>query len=166
MGLPPGWLPDTWWPLLAVAAVLVVVAAFGGQRVGRRHGSSRGGRPEAAPPPAEPAPSGDAEPGTARPDGTHRALVVGLIGAHDLAGPNDAVRAHVEQVLRRAGVRPVHTEAGAVFDPEVQEAVATESLSAHPDPRPAPGTVAKVVRPGWQDDEVSYRATEVVVWTP
>ena len=89
------------------------------------------------------------------------ALVEGLIGAYDLAGANEAVRRHVEQVLRSGGVVPVLAEAGAAFDSSAHDAVDTEPAGAeHP-----PQTVARLVRPGWIRDTTLIRAAEVVVWT-
>ncbi len=89
------------------------------------------------------------------------ALVEGLIGAYDLAGANEAVRRHVEQVLRSGGVVPVLAETGAAFDSSAHDAVDTEPAGAeHP-----PQTVARLVRPGWIRDTTLIRAAEVVVWT-
>lgn len=151
------WGPVVWW-LLAVAAVALIAAAVAaGYALGRR---TTAGRSTAAP--AQPAPSRVALDGSDDP--RVRALVLGLIGAHDLAASNEAVRRHVEQVLRRTGVRPLRADPGAEFDADQQEAVATES-TADSGGAATVGTIVRTVRPGWRDDSLLYRATEVVVWT-
>ena len=85
----------------------------------------------------------------------------GLIGAHDLASTNDAVRRHVEQVLRSAGVVTLTAATGTTFDPAAHDAVTTEPAGSDH----TPDTIARVVRPGWVDGETLIRAAEVVVWT-
>ena len=93
-------------------------------------------------------------------------LVLGLISAFDLAEGSDAVRAHVRQVLRGAGVDRVEVDPGADFDPETQEAVEAQPVTPGDDQGAArPGTVARVVRAGWRRGDRLLRPVEVVVWT-
>ena len=93
-------------------------------------------------------------------------LVLGLIGAFDLASGSEAVRAHVRQVLRGAGVDPVEVDPGADFDPATQEAVEAQPVSDEDEHDPGrPGTVARVVRAGWRRGDRVLRPVEVVVWT-
>lgn len=161
MDLVEGWVAGPW--LVPVVAVMAVTATAGaavlGYVVGRRAALRR---PRPGDPPPPPPVKPPVTPLVTPPAGPDRDLVLGLIGAHDLATTHDAVRVHVEQVLRRAGVRPVVVEPGAPFDPDTQAAVATEDPT---DPA-TPGTVARTVRPGWRDDGMTYRPAEVAVWTP
>jgi hypothetical protein len=87
-------------------------------------------------------------------------LTEGLIGAFDLAGSSPAVRAHVQQVLRRAGVVPLDATPGSPFDPEAHLAVEAEQ-----GPSDQSGRVARQVRPGWTSNGAVVRPAEVVVWT-
>jgi hypothetical protein len=70
------------------------------------------------------------------------------------------VRAHVQQVLRRAGVVPLDAAPGSPFDPAAHLAVDTE-----PGPSDQTGQVARQVRPGWTSDGAVVRPAEVIVWT-
>lgn len=172
MDLRGEWLPGPWWLLMvaAVSAVLLMVAAAGaGFLAGRRSRSAATPGPPAPPvqpppsaPSAAPPPSPSSSPSA---DSRVAPLVLGLIGAHDLATTNEAVRAHIEQILRRAGVQATDARAGEVFDPDRHAAVGTEPAPAD-DPAASAGRIARTVRPGWQDGAVIYRVTEVVVWTP
>ncbi|WP_392544427.1 nucleotide exchange factor GrpE [Oryzobacter telluris] len=177
-----GWLAGSW--LLVVVIVLGAMATTGagvaGYLAGRRRPATWPAPGPVAPPPARVTdapptalvadtaaarlPTPPTDPTTTSAPG--RDLVLGLIGAHDLAMTHDAVRIHVEQVLRRAGVQQVVAEPGEPFDPDTQSAVTTEPVSAATSAGAAPGLVAHTVRPGWRTASVMYRPTEVAVWTP
>ena len=89
-----------------------------------------------------------------------------LIGVHDLG--SEAVRAHVVQVLRAVGVETVPAGAGSPFDPESHRAVDTSAAAegvGETGEGAEPGTVARVVRPGWRHGTRVLRPAEVVVWT-
>ena len=127
-------------------------------------------RPQAAPatsgPPSSPSDLPAASPDERIADAGSEQLVLGLIGAFDLASGSDAVRAHVRQVLRGAGVDPVEVAPGADFDPETQEAVEAQPVTTEDEDDPGrPGTVARVVRAGWRQGDRMLRPVEVVVWT-
>ena len=144
----------SWWQ-----AGLSVVALLGLAWLSLRPQSTSAASGEpATDPTAVTAPRG----GEARTD----QLVLGLIGAFDLASGSDAVRAHVRQVLRGAGVDPVEVAPGADFDPATQEAVEAQPVTAEDEHDPGrPGTVARVVRAGWRQGDRMLRPVEVVVWT-
>jgi hypothetical protein len=86
-------------------------------------------------------------------------LVRGLIGANDVCS-DQALNAHVEQTLLRAGVRKVTVEEGTAFDPAVHDA---KSTVPNDDPAKA-HLVAQTIRPGWQHDDLVLRPPEVAVW--
>ena len=88
------------------------------------------------------------------------ALTDGLIGAFDLATAAPAVRAHIQQVLRRTGVVPLDAVPGSPFDTAEHIAV-----DAEPAPEGLAGQVARQVRPGWSSHGTVLRPAEVVVWT-
>lgn len=136
-----------WWQ--AVAA-LVLVALATGLAVA---GTVRRYRPAGALVAAEP-------PGTPDVDVDVTALTDGLIGAFDLATAAPAVRAHIQQVLRRTGVVPVEVVPGSPFDTAEHLAV-----DAEPAPDGQAGRVARQVRPGWSSRGTVLRPAEVVVWT-
>lgn len=69
----------------------------------------------------------------------------------------EMVLRQLEEVLRDSGVRRVGTE-GAVFDPNVHEAV-----SQQPDDQVAEGRVIKELRPGYLLNDRLLRAANVVV---
>jgi molecular chaperone GrpE len=85
---------------------------------------------------------------------------------HSGAGPEsiiEGVRVVREQalaVLSRLGFPRRHDEEGTDFDPARHEAVA-----GVPMPDAKPGTVLRVVRPGYGDDERQLRPASVVVAT-
>ncbi len=110
---------------------------------------------EPAPAPATPSSS------SSSPDGFDD-LVAGLIGAHDLATGSPAVRAHLERVLRQAGVSRVDAEPGTVFDPSEHSAVDTQAIDAQA--VADLDKIARQVRPGWRGTDVLVRPVEVVVW--
>ena len=84
---------------------------------------------------------------------------------HALADPTSivqgvqAVRDQALAILGRLGY-PRRVDLGAAFDPARHEAVA-----GIPDPDAVPGTVVRVVRPGYGDDEHQLRPASVVVAT-
>lgn len=140
-----------WWE--AVALLLFAVAATAGiaALVLRR----------AAPAPSVGSHRPAGAPADRRPAGAGTdVLTEGLIGAFDLAGSSPAVRAHVQQVLRRAGVVPLDVTPGAPFDPAAHLAVETEQ-----GPPDRWGRVARQVRVGWTSHGAVVRPAEVVVWT-
>jgi hypothetical protein len=145
-----------WWE--AVALMLVAVATTAGAAaVVLRRAVLRRAAPVSAVgshrPAGAPADSRPAEAGT-------DVLTEGLIGAFDLAGSSPAVRAHVQQVLRRAGVVPLDVTPGAPFDPAAHLAVETEQ-----GPPDRWDRVARQVRVGWTSHGAVVRPAEVVVWT-
>lgn len=163
------------WVLAVAAAALVALAAAVGYAAGRR-GPTAG---SAAPVPAAPSAPIAAE-GAGADDGSDRLrgvadpapaprgcqdLVAGLVGAHDLAAGNRAVCAHVEQVLRRAGVRRIPVAVGDPFDPDLHVAVAVEPPGPGPQGAAREAHVAREVRPGWADGAATLRPAEVAVWT-
>lgn len=83
----------------------------------------------------------------------------GLIGAYDVAH-DEAVQAHVAQVLQRNGIEKVIVPTGVLFDPASYEAVSTEKTS---DPAKIK-RVATTVRPGWKGSTGMVRAAQVAVW--
>lgn len=89
-----------------------------------------------------------------------RVLIDGLIGTYDLTD-DGALRAHIAQVLRRVGVERDVVAVGAVFDPTVHHAVATEPTGI----RVRNHRVIKTIRPGWSCGRIVIRAPEVAVWT-
>ena len=164
----PGEFPLWMWLMyvaLAVGFCLLLVLAYS---LGRRSSLAPG------PAPGPPMPS-VVEPAMARddvrPPPTERAdleadrarasLVEGLIQAYDLAGQSPAMRSHVEQSLRRAGVTRIGVQPGDRFEPTLQQAV---DIRPSEDPARA-HLVAEVVRPGWQDGGRAIRPAEVAVWT-
>lgn len=167
-------VPSSSGVLAVAAAVLVALVAAVGYAAGRR-GPTTG---SSAPVPAEPPPSTD--PGSVKGGGSDgpwgvadrapaprgcQDLVAGLVGAHDLAAGNRAVRAHVEQVLRRAGVRRIPVAVGDPFDPDLHVAVALEPAGPGPQGAARESHVAREVRPGWADGTTTVRPAEVAVWT-
>ncbi|HVL84587.1 MAG TPA: hypothetical protein VM367_09950 [Pseudonocardia sp.] len=93
-------------------------------------------------------------PAPRRPD----ALVLGLIGSHDLAA-DDVQRRHVEQVLRGVGVVVVAAAVGDEPHPGRHEIVGTVPPAAPADI----GRIARVVRPGWARGPDLVRPAQVVV---
>ena len=92
-------------------------------------------------------------------DNLERALEhAGADPASILAGVQ-AVRDQALGVLARLGFAR-HSEVGGAFDPARHEAVATVR-----DPEAAPGTVVRVVRPGYGEEERQLRPAAVVVAT-
>ncbi len=87
-------------------------------------------------------------------------LVDGLLGVHDLAEGNVAVRSQIRQVLRRAGVEIITAEPGCPFDPAWQTVVDRDTGDDG-----QPGTVSRIVRPGWRRAGTVLRPMEVVLWT-
>lgn len=87
-------------------------------------------------------------------------LVEGLLGVHDLAEGNVAVRSQIRQVLRRAGVEIITAEPGCPFDPAWQTVV--DRQVGDDEQR---GTVSRIVRPGWRRAGTVLRPMEVVLWT-
>jgi len=87
-------------------------------------------------------------------------LIEGLLGVHDLAEGNVAVRSQVCSVLRQAGVEMITDEPGCAFDPARQTVVDRRSGKDG-----QPGTVFSIVRPGWRRGGTVIRPTEVVLWT-
>lgn len=86
-------------------------------------------------------------------------LVQGLIGAYDVSR-DEAVQAHVAQVLQRTGIEKIVVTAGVAFDPASYEAVSTVSTS---DPAKVK-RVAETIRPGWKSPTGMVRAAQVAVW--
>jgi hypothetical protein len=144
-----GGLTLQWWQLAAVVGGAAFIAALSTLLLLRRSA--------AAAPAVRAAPPSQA---TAPPDASARALTAGLIGAFDLADGAPAVRSHIVQTLRGAGVVPLSADEGARFDPAEHLAVGTDRA----DPQRA-GLVARIVRPGWMQGEAVLRPAEVVVWT-
>ncbi len=140
-----------WWEAAGLLIVVAVATAVVATVVLRR---------------AAPVPSEGSAVQTAAPqapvtaDARTEVLTEGLIGAFDLAEASPAVRAHVQQVLRRAGVVPLDAAPGSPFDPAAHLAVDTEQ-----GPSDQTGQVARQVRPGWTRDGAVVRPAEVVVWT-
>ena len=149
----PAWLLALIAGILLVAVVGLAIALFrsaGPAQVRQPHEN----RP-APPAPASPAPPAPASEGQAP---ELRRLVFGLIGAYDLAeGP--AVKAHVEHVLRNAGVTAIRPEKGTPFDTALHSAVSAQPASG----RGAAVQIAALVRPGWQQDGEVLRPAEVDV---
>lgn len=83
----------------------------------------------------------------------------GLIGAYDLAH-DEAVQAHVAQVLQRNGIEKIVVPTGVQFDPASYEAVSTEATS---DPAKIK-RVSSTVRPGWKGSTGMVRSAQVAVW--
>lgn len=123
---------------LIVVAATVAVAAMGFW-AGRRF--------RAGPHPPGPAPAVDMQ------------LVGGLIGCHDLAR-DGALRGHVEQVLRGAGIVALRPPPGSRVDGDRCEVVGTA-------PAPSPqqvGAVADLVRAGWAGGAGLVRPAQVTVF--
>jgi GrpE len=144
-----------WVTALLVIAAVLVTAAITADMVGRKP----------APPAAKRTPQPTRSGPITRPDPRSRqaaspVLVEGLIGAHDLAADAPAVSAHIEQVLRGAGVQLLAADTGAAFDPETQLVIETRANGAE-----RVGTVVAQVRPGWRNEDGLLRPTEVIVWT-
>ena len=155
-----------WWQLAVLAATAITFLAVGlalGALLGRHS------LPQASLPAAGPAPAPTPAPSPARvpflppppPPAADPRLVAGLIGAHDLAEDNEAVRRHVEQVLRTQGIATIIPADGTPFDPELHNAVGTRPTA----PGETDGTIAGVTRPGWRSQAGVIRPTEVVVRT-
>lgn len=139
-----GGLTIQWWQLALVVGGAAILAALSTLVLLRRSAAAQPA-PRSAPPPLDP---------------SARALTVGLIGAFDLAEGAPAVRSHIVQTLRSAGVVPLPLADGARFDPAEHLAVGTDPA----DPQQA-GRIARTVRPGWVQDGIVLRPAEVVVWT-
>ena len=135
--------------LIGVVLVTALVTAAALRRTPREAAASRGVRSAPVPPQAVRPAADDCLP-----------LAEGLIGAFDLATGSDAVRGHIRQVLRGAGVVPLDVEEGAHFDPAVHFALDTEPADAD-----RSGRVARQLRPGWVRSGVVLRPAEVVVWS-
>lgn len=83
----------------------------------------------------------------------------GLIGAYDVSR-DEAVQAHVVQVLQRNGIERVTVPTGVLFDPASYEAVSTVHTAD-------PGKikrVAETIRPGWKGPNGLVRSAQVAVW--
>jgi hypothetical protein len=133
-----------WWQFVLVVGGAAGIAALSTAVLLRRSAAAQPSRRADAPPP----------------DASPRALIAGLIGAFDLAEGAPALRSHIVQTLRSAGVAPQPVADGARFDPAEHLAVGTDRA----DPQRA-GLVARIVRPGWMQGEAVLRPAEVVVWT-
>jgi hypothetical protein len=86
-------------------------------------------------------------------------LVRGLIGGHDLAR-DEAVRGHIEQVLREVGVVALRPAAGTPVTAGRMEVVGTAPAG----PSGPAGSVAEVIRAGWADGSLLLRPAQVVVF--
>jgi hypothetical protein len=172
-----------WWQLALVVGGVAMIAALSTAVLLRRSaapgaGTAADARPAApAPAPAAPAPAAPAPPPAARAPapaapaapaaapaapapGAAPALTAGLIAAFDLADGAPAVRSHIVQTLRSAGVVQLPAAEGAPFDPAEHLAVGTDLADQQ-----RAGRVARTVRPGWVQDGAVLRPAEVVVWT-
>ncbi|MGK2882662.1 MAG: nucleotide exchange factor GrpE [Mycobacterium sp.] len=83
----------------------------------------------------------------------------GLIGAFDVS-QDQAVQAHVAQVLQRSGIEKVVVPSGVLFDPASYEAVSTVITSD----RSKAKRVAETIRPGWKGPTGMLRSAQVAVW--
>ena len=167
----PAWLLALIAGILLIAVVGLAIALFRSagpaqEEVQPPHENRPTPPAPASPPPpapASPAPPAPASPAPPAPASEGQApelrrLVFGLIGAYDLAeGP--AVRAHVEHVLRNAGVTAIRPEKGTPFDTALHSAVSAQPASG----RGAAVQIAALVRPGWQQDGEVLRPAEVDV---
>lgn len=106
------------------------------------------------------APASSSTLGVADSDAAVDRLVAGLVGVHDLADGNVAVRSQVRQLLRQAGVEMISAEPGSSFDPTWQIAVDMQFGDVAQQ-----GTVSRMVRPGWSRHGTVIRPTEVALWT-
>lgn len=134
-----------WWQFVLVVGGAAGIAALSTAVLLRRSAAAQPSRRADAPPP----------------DASPRALIAGLIGAFDLAEGAPALRSHIVQTLRSAGVAPQPVADGARFDPSAHLAVGTDRAAAPPQA----GLIARTVRPGWMQGEAVLRPAEVVVWT-
>ncbi|MBM7783741.1 nucleotide exchange factor GrpE [Tenggerimyces flavus] len=148
-----GELTVAWWQAVLALIAAAGITALAMVSTRRSRPDESGAAPAQLRDPEVPAPQ-------AAPDADATLLTEGLIGAYDLATSSPAVRAHVEQVLRRAGVVPLDASPGMPFDPAEHLAVGTEPA--------APGHLGQVahqVRTGWSSHGTVVRPAEVVVWT-
>jgi len=128
-------------PWAMVVVLLAAVTALAAMVFGKRN---------RAPLPPPPAPA---------PDPASSPVVPELITLADLI-TTPAAQTQVVRALRTVGVEPIDAAVGAVFDPDVHEAVATRPAQ---DPAHA-GTIAVVHRAGWYCASGVVRPAGVEVW--
>lgn len=142
-----------------MVTVLIIVLTIAAVSCGYFLGVLGGGR-AGAPRRLAPQHAGPPSPTPANSTVMDRTLVQGLIGAHDMS-VSEAVRAHIEQVLLRAGVQRIDAAQGEQFNPGEQEAVAL----VRPEDPGQEQLVAAVIRPGWRSQDRVLRPPQVEVWS-